>query len=65
MKIAVLFGSFNPMTNAHVSVMKAAMKGIGAQKGLFVCTNGKYLKRKAVKIISGSSRLTACFTLII
>ena len=50
MKIAVLFGSFNPMTNAHVSVMKAAMKGIGAQKGLFVCTNGQYLKRKAVKI---------------
>ena len=50
MKIAVLFGSFNPLTNAHVAMLKAAVKAIGADKGLFVPTNGKYLKRKTVKI---------------
>ncbi len=50
MKIAVLFGSFNPMTNAHVSAMKIAVEAIGADQGLFVATNGQYLKRKTVKI---------------
>ena len=34
MKIAVLFGSFNPMTKAHISSMKNAVKAIGADKGL-------------------------------
>ncbi len=50
MKIAVLFGSFNPLTNAHVTALRTAVKAIGADKGLFVATNGKYLKRKTVKI---------------
>ena len=50
MKICVLFGSFNPLTNAHVAMLKAAVAAIGADKGLFVATNGKYLKRKTVKI---------------
>ena len=50
MKIAVLFGSFNPLTNAHITALRTAVKAIGADKGLFVATNGKYLKRKTVKI---------------
>ena len=50
MKITVLFGSFNPLTNAHVAAMKNAVKAIGADIGLFVATNGQYLKRKTVKI---------------
>ena len=50
MRIAVLFGSFNPLTNAHVTMMKTAVRQIGAERGLFVATNGKYLKRKTVKI---------------
>lgn len=50
MKITVLFGSFNPLTNAHVSAMKRALEAVGADLGLFVATNGKYLKRKTVKI---------------
>ena len=50
MKIAVLFGSFNPLTNAHVTALRTAVESIGADKGLFVATNGKYLKRKTVKI---------------
>ena len=50
MKLAVLFGSFNPLTNAHVAAMETAVKSLGADKGLFVATNGQYLRRKAVKI---------------
>ena len=50
MRIAVLFGSYNPLTNAHIAAMKTAVKAIGAEKGLFVATNGQYLKRKTVKI---------------
>ena len=49
MKIAVLFGSFNPMTNAHMAAMKTAVEALQADKGLFVATNGKYLRRKTVK----------------
>ena len=50
MKIAVLFGSFNPLTNSHLTVMKTAVASLRAELGLFVATNGKYLKRKTVKI---------------
>lgn len=49
MKIAVLFGSFNPFTNAHLAAMKTATEALGAERGLFVATNGKYLRRKTVK----------------
>ncbi len=49
MKIAVLFGSFNPMTNAHLAAMNTAVEALQADKGLFVATNGKYLRRKTVK----------------
>ena len=50
MKICVLFGSFNPFTNAHITALRTAVNTIGADKGLFVATNGQYLKRKTVKI---------------
>ena len=50
MKICVLFGSFNPLTNAHVAALRTAVNTIGADRGLFVATNGQYLKRKTVKI---------------
>ena len=49
MKIAVLFGSFNPMTNAHLAAMKTAVDALQADRGLFVATGGKYLRRKTVK----------------
>lgn len=49
MKIAVLFGSFNPMTHAHMSAMKTAVDALQADRGLFVATNGQYLKKKTVK----------------
>lgn len=50
MKICVLFGSFNPLTNAHITALRSAVEAVGADKGLFVATNGQYLKRKTVKI---------------
>ena len=50
MKIAVLFGSFNPLTNAHIAAMKTVLEHLNADKGLFVATNGQYLRRKTVKI---------------
>ena len=49
MKIAVMFGSFNPMTNAHLAAMKTAVDALQADRGLFVATNGQYLRRKTVK----------------
>ena len=49
MKIAILFGSFNPMTNAHLAAMQTAVDALQADQGLFVATNGKYLRRKTVK----------------
>ena len=49
MKIAVLFGSCNPMTNAHLAAMKTAVDALQADRGLFVATNGQYLKKKTVK----------------
>lgn len=50
MKIAVLFGSFNPMTNAHLTALKTAVEQLSADKGFFVCTSGKYLRKKTVKL---------------
>ena len=49
MKIAVMFGSFNPFSNAHLAAMKTAVETLQADKGLFVATNGQYLRRKTVK----------------
>ena len=49
MRIALLFGSFNPLTNAHVTALKTAVEKLRADKGLFVATNGKHLRKKTVK----------------
>lgn len=38
------------MTNAHLTALRNAVGYLAADKGLFVATNGKYLKRKTVKI---------------
>ena len=49
-KLVVMFGSFNPLTNAHIAVMNTAVRHLGADKGLFVATSGRYLRRKTVKL---------------
>ncbi len=45
-RIVVMGGSFNPPTIAHLHLMEAAMKTIGARKGIFVPVGNAYLKRK-------------------
>jgi nicotinate (nicotinamide) nucleotide adenylyltransferase len=49
MTIAVLFTSANPLTDSHLSILISAVRHLNADKGLFVATNGDYLKRKMVK----------------
>lgn len=48
-KIVIMGGSFNPPTIAHFEIMKAAMKGTGAERGIFVPVSQAYLKRKMRK----------------
>ncbi len=45
-KIVVLTGSFNPVTKAHYAVLSDAVKKTGADEGIFVATNDKYLAKK-------------------
>jgi len=42
-------GSFNPPTTAHLTLMKAAIDGVGADCGIFVPSNNAYVKRKMSK----------------
>ena len=45
-KIVVLFGSFNPVTKAHFSILADSIDKVGADEGVFVATNNKYLTKK-------------------
>lgn len=47
--IVVMGGSFNPPTIAHHKLMKAAMEQLGADKGIYVPTPAKSLRRKMRK----------------
>lgn len=40
MKTCVLFGSFHPLTNSHITALRTAVNSIGADKELFVATTG-------------------------
>ncbi|MBR6057141.1 MAG: DUF1768 domain-containing protein [Victivallales bacterium] len=57
-RIVVMGGSFNPPTMAHFHLLKAAMDGIQAQKGIFVPVSKAYLKRKMRK----AGGVQICFT---
>lgn len=46
MKIVVMGGSFNPPTIAHLKMMQSALDQLGAEKGIFVPTADKSLRRK-------------------
>lgn len=54
-RIAVMGGSFNPPTLAHLALLRAAVDGVGAEIGYFVPTSFAYLKRKMRK--TGDVRL--------
>ena len=42
-------GSFNPPTIVHHKLMKAAMEQLGADKGIYVPTSARSLRRKMRK----------------
>ena len=44
--IVVMGGSFNPPTIAHLKMMRSALDQLGAEKGFFVPTADKSLRRK-------------------
>lgn len=46
MRIVVMGGSFNPPTIAHLKMMQSALDQLGAEKGFFVPTADKSLRRK-------------------
>ena len=46
-------GSFNPPTMAHLRLMKAAVDGIGADRGLFVPSSDAYVFRKMRRAVDG------------
>ena len=46
MKIVVMGGSFNPPTIAHLKMMQASLDQLDAEKGFFVPTADKSLRRK-------------------
>ena len=52
-KIVVMGGSFNPPTMAHLRLMKAAVDGIGAERGLFVPSSDAYVHRKMRRAAAG------------
>ena len=48
-RIAVMGGSFNPPTVAHLRLMQAAMNAIDACAGIFVPTGYEYVAEKMRK----------------
>lgn len=46
MRIIVMGGSFNPPTIAHLKMMQSALDQLGAEKGFFVPTADRSLRRK-------------------
>ena len=48
-KIVLLFGSFNPVTKAHVETLTKSMKFVGANKGVFIPTSFEHIYSKMIK----------------
>lgn len=53
-KIIVMGGSFNPPTLAHQKLLLGAVDYLGAEKGIFVPSSNKYVRRKMCKSEYGS-----------
>ena len=48
-KIVLLFGSFNPVTKAHVETLTKSMEFVGAEKGIFIPTSYDHIYSKMIK----------------
>ena len=47
-KLIALTGSFNPVTVAHYKILTDAVERYGADEGIFIATDDKYLARKSL-----------------
>ena len=47
-KIVVFTGSFNPVTRAHFGIISDAVSKFGADEGVFIATDNKYLTKKSL-----------------
>ena len=47
-KLIALTGSFNPVTVAHYTILSDAVERFGADEGIFIATDDRYLARKAL-----------------
>ena len=47
-KLIALTGSFNPVTVAHYKILSDAVERYGADEGIFIATDDKYLARKSL-----------------
>ena len=47
-KLIALSGSFNPVTVAHYKILSDAVEKYGADEGIYIATDDKYLSRKAL-----------------
>ena len=61
-KIVLLFGSFNPVTKAHVETLTTSMEFVGANRGIFIPTSyehifGKMVKTKGRMMLSNDLRV--------
>lgn len=54
-KVLLIPGSFNPITNAHIEMAKAAQKKVGAEKVYFIPAHDTYVAQKRT-LIPGKSR---------
>ena len=46
---SLLFGSFNPVTKAHVETLTKSMEFVGAEKGIFIPTSYDHIYSKMIK----------------
>ena len=47
-KIVAITGSFNPVSKAHYKLLADGVERVNADEGVFICTNDKYLTKKAL-----------------
>ena len=47
-KLIALTGSFNPVTVAHFKILSDAVERYGADEGIFIATDDRYLTRKVI-----------------
>lgn len=60
-KIAVLGGSFAPMTKTHLQLIRDAMSALGAERGILVPSSDDYVRRKLERKKEQDARFFASY----